>query len=75
MGKKEGEAGSGVLFCSGMIAGEGLVGILLAILAVIGVDSVLDLSGFISTGTIGGVILLAIMVACVVKAAVAKKEK
>lgn len=32
--KKEGEAGSGVLFCSGMIAGEGLVGILLAILAV-----------------------------------------
>lgn len=74
-GKKEGEAGSGVLFCSGMIAGEGLVGILLAILAVIGVDSVLDLSGFISTGTIGGVILLAIMIACVVKAAIAKKEK
>lgn len=35
----------GVLFCSGMIAGEGLVGILLAVLAVVGVDKVLDVSG------------------------------
>ncbi|MEE1025369.1 MAG: oligopeptide transporter, OPT family, partial [Acutalibacteraceae bacterium] len=31
------DAGSGILFCSGMIAGEGLVGILLAIFAVFGV--------------------------------------
>ena len=29
----------GILFCSGMIAGEGLVGILLALLAVFGLDS------------------------------------
>ncbi len=37
----------GILYCSGMIAGEGLVGILLAILAVIGVSDMLDLSKFI----------------------------
>ncbi len=65
-GKEAGsEAGSGILFCSGMIAGEGLVGIILAILAVIGVDTAMDLSGVINTGTIGGVILTIIMIACV----------
>lgn len=34
----------GILFSSGMIAGEGIVGILLAILAVLGIDSVIDIS-------------------------------
>jgi hypothetical protein len=34
---------NGILFCSGMIAGEGLVGILMALLAVFGVDKVLNL--------------------------------
>lgn len=34
----------GVLFCSGMIAGEGLIGILLALLAVFNVASFIDLS-------------------------------
>ncbi len=38
----------GVLFCSGMIAGEGLIGILLAILTVFGVDKAIDLSGFLN---------------------------
>ena len=42
---KEAETTRGVLFCSGMIAGEGLVGILLAVLAIFGIDSVIDLSG------------------------------
>ncbi|MBR3598627.1 MAG: oligopeptide transporter, OPT family, partial [Lachnospiraceae bacterium] len=35
----------GILFCSGMIAGEGLVGILLALLAVFGVADAIDISG------------------------------
>ena len=73
--KKEGDAGSGVLFCSGMIAGEGLVGIILAILAVIGIDSKIDLSGYLSTGLIGGIILFVLMIACVTKAAITKKEQ
>ena len=70
----EDDASSGILFCSGMIAGEGLVGILLAILAVIGVAEKIDLSGSVNTGTIGGIALLAIMVALVVKFALSTKS-
>ena len=64
---KESEAGAGVLFCSGMIAGEGLVGILLAILAVVKVADKMDLSGSFNTGTIGGIILMVLMILAVVK--------
>lgn len=71
---KNGEASGGVLFCSGLIAGEGLVGILLAILAVVGVSSKLDLSSYINTGRIGGIVLLAIMIACVFIFAMPKKK-
>lgn len=56
------DAGSGILFCSGMIAGEGLIGILLALFAVLGIDQVIDLSGIFSTGWIGGIIALLLMV-------------
>lgn len=42
---------NGVLFCSGMIAGEGVMGVLLAVLAVLGVDQAIDLSAHISLGT------------------------
>ena len=70
----EDDASSGILFCSGMIAGEGLVGILLAILAVIGVAEKIDLSGSVNTGTIGGIALLAIMVALVAKFALSTKS-
>ena len=47
--KKDNEklVNDGILFCSGMIAGEGIVGVLLALLAVIGVDKFLDLSAFL----------------------------
>ncbi len=38
----------GILFCSGMIAGEGVVGIILALCAVAGIDGIFDLSGLIS---------------------------
>ena len=70
---KNDEAGSGVLFCSGMIAGEGLVGIILAVLAVIGIDSKIDLSESVNLGTIGGIILLAVMIGCVAYFAMHKK--
>ena len=62
---KNDEAGSGVLFCSGMIAGEGLVGIILAILAVVGLEEKINLSGSINLGAIGGIILIIVMIACV----------
>ena len=71
---KNDEAGSGVLFCSGMIAGEGLVGIILAVLAVIGIDSKIDLSESVNLGTIGGIILLAVMIGPVAYFAMQKKD-
>ncbi len=55
----------GILFCSGMIAGEGLVGILLALLAVSGVGAVLNLSPFASD--IGGLAVFAVIILTVLK--------
>ncbi|MCI8307715.1 MAG: oligopeptide transporter, OPT family [Lachnospiraceae bacterium] len=72
--EKKNEAGSGILFCSGLIAGEGLVGIILAILAVIGVSDSLDFSGKLNTGIIGSIVLMIIMIACVAIAALPKKK-
>lgn len=72
---EDGEAGTGVLFCSGLIAGEGLVGILMAILTVLKVAERIDLSAKFTTGIIGGIVLMAVMIACVVKFALAKPKK
>lgn len=57
---------AGVLYSSGMIAGEGLVGILLAIFAVFGIN--LDMSGiygdnFMSVGNWVGLIVFAVLLA------------
>lgn len=68
--KANDETNGGVLFSSGLIAGEGLIGILLAIFAVAGLDIELPFS----TGTIGGVVLLIIMAALLAKAGLGKKE-
>ena len=62
---KEGDAGRGVLFCSGLIAGEGLVGILLAILAVVGIADGIDLSHIFNSGWLGGIVLLIAIIACI----------
>ncbi len=70
------EANGGVLFCSGMIAGEGLIGILLAIFAVVGLEDVIDLSSTFSTGIIGGIVLMVIMILCILKSSLwSKNEK
>jgi len=73
-GDKTDEAGSGILFCSGLIAGEGLIGIILAILSVIGVADAINLSGVIDTGLIGGIVLMIVMVLCVIKFAINKQS-
>lgn len=66
----------GILFCSGMIAGEGLVGIALAVLAVFGVGEIIDLSGFISptVANIGGLVLFAVIILTLLKFSVWKKR-
>lgn len=65
--EKKDESNSGILFSSGMIAGEGLVGILLAIFAVTGIDKVLDISCFVNTGIIGAAVLLVVLCVALVK--------
>lgn len=69
----------GILFCSGMIAGEGLVGILLAVFAVFGIDKAVDLSEYVGVPTaVGNVIslgVLALMVLSVLKFSLWKKRK
>lgn len=68
----------GVLFCSGMIAGEGLVGILLALFAVFGLNKVIDLSGKLGISSafsnVGGIVLFAIIILTVLKFSVWKKR-
>ena len=70
---KEKQTTDGTLYCAGMIAGEGIVGILLAVLAVFGVS--LDLSGKINLGSIGGVVLMVLMVLSLLKFSLWKKQK
>ena len=48
---------SGILYTSGMIAGEGIVGILLAVLAVVNINP--DISASINLGNIGGLVFFA----------------
>ncbi len=66
----------GILFCSGMIAGEGLVGIALALLAVFGLGEIIDLSKFIPTtaSNIGGLVLFAIIILTLMKFTIWKKR-
>ena len=68
----------GVLFCSGMIAGEGLVGILLALLAVFGVDKFVDIGSRFNIPTpvltIGGIVLFVITIFTVLKFSMWKKR-
>ncbi len=70
---KERQTTDGTLFCAGMIAGEGLVGILLAILAVVGVN--LSLGDKVFFGNIGGVVLMALIVLSLLKFSLWKKNK
>ena len=69
----------GILFCSGMIAGEGLVGILLALFAVFGIDKAIDLSAKLGissmVSTIGGLVMLGIIILTILKFSLWRKRK
>ena len=70
---KTAQATDGTLYCAGMIAGEGLVGILLAIFAVVGIS--VDMSGVVNLGNIGGVVLMIIMILSLLKFSIWRKKK
>ena len=62
---------SGILYTSGMIAGEGIVGILLAVLAVITVGDkslgdIINISGSFSLGNIGGLVAFGLLLVSIV---------
>lgn len=77
--KKKAMISDGILFCSGMIAGEGLIGILLAILAIFGLHEVIDLSGMIHLpeplGTIASLGVFALVILSLLKFTIFKKRK
>ena len=72
---------NGVLYSSGMIAGEGTVGIFLAVFAIIKVGGgktlgeAIDISGKYSLGNIGSLIAFAILVGTLLYVCLKKKPK
>ena len=68
---KESQVTNGTLYCAGMIAGEELVGIFLAILAVAGIS----IPAFINLGNIGGVVIMALMILGLLKFSLWNKRK
>ncbi len=76
--EKEAIISDGILFCSGMIAGEGLVGIVLALLAIIGVDKVIDISGVLGLpawlSDVASLVVFALIVLCLLKFSLWKKR-
>ncbi|WP_124064844.1 oligopeptide transporter, OPT family [Clostridium sp. E02] len=77
--EKERLISDGMLYCSGMIAGEGLVGIFLALLAVFGIDQAIDLSGRLSLSPVvqqvGSLLVFALIILSLLKFTVWKKSK
>ncbi len=69
--KSDSAIDSGTLYCSGMIAGEGLVGILLAVLAVAGINLTLPFTG----NAWGSLIAFALIILSVLKFSLWKKTK
>lgn len=69
----------GILFCSGMIAGEGLVGILLALLAVFGVADAIDLSAKLHLPevavNIGSLVVFGLIILSLLRFSLWKKHK
>lgn len=77
--QKESAISNGVLCCSGMIAGEGLIGILLAVFAVVKVNGrslaeYIDLSGSVNLGQIGALVVLALVILSTLKFTIWNKK-
>ena len=77
--QKESAISNGVLCCSGMIAGEGLIGILLAVFAVVKVNGrslaeYIDLSGSVNLGQIGALVVLVLVILSILKFTIWNKK-
>lgn len=77
--QKESAISNGVLCCSGMIAGEGLIGILLAVFAVVKVNGrslaeYIDLSGSVNLGQSGALVVLVLVILSILKFTIWNKK-
>ena len=76
--RKKSIVNDGILYCSGMIAGEGLAGILLAFLAVFKLDSFIDFSGIFGfsplVSDVLSLVLFAVIIFTVFKFSLLKKR-
>lgn len=77
--EKEAIVNDGVLCCSGMIAGEGLVGVLLAVFAIVGIDKKIDLSSKLGLSAMASNIIsiavFALLILCLLKMTIWRKRK
>ncbi|MBQ6814311.1 MAG: oligopeptide transporter, OPT family [Lachnospiraceae bacterium] len=77
--KKKSVVSDGILFCSGMIAGEGLMGIILAIAAIVGLDKIIDISGILNlppvVSNIGSLLVFGLIILSLLKFSILKKRK
>ena len=77
--KKSKATSDGILFCSGMIAGEGLIGIVLAVLAIFGVDKFINVSGMLNLSSgasqILSLVVFALVIVSLLMFSVFKKQK
>ena len=71
---KDAQLNDGTLYCAGMIAGEGLVGIALAILAVFGLNPANLLHGF-SLGMPGSIVVMALIILTLLMASMWGKNR
>ena len=63
------ESSQGILFCSGLIAGEGLIGIILAVFSVLDITDKIDLSAYFSAGWIGSIALFIALIIAIYRTA------
>ena len=77
--KRERATNRGILFSSGMIAGEGLVGILLAVFAVFGLGDKIDISGILNlpewAANAGSLVVFGLVILSLLAFSVWKKDK
>lgn len=78
--KRKDSIDRGILYTSGLIAGEGLVGILLAVFAIVNVGGkslaeIVDLSGTIQTGNLGAIIAFGILILTLFKVSIWHRDK
>ena len=76
--RKDKIVSKGILYCSGMIAGEGLIGIILAVIAIVGASDALDVSKRLRlplwAGEISSIVVFGLMILCLLKFTIWNKK-